>query len=690
MKVDMDSEYARWIRIFDITDISKHNKGFVIYKVISLLYPEKCPEAVTKLTVWKRYNDFKKLYGEMKLLHGKYNISDRFPSLPHGTFFKKYDEQALSEKKQSALNFLKYLGNHYQLFTSTEFRKFFETSYTPSSQLNGNITSIRADLNLPGDPEFIRNSDEDDIISDTDSISTISSISPRTDHSDTSVISSVFGNSTTLKLSVEKLSNTTTTESLDNISIATIESLTLIDGQIYSSPPRSPDSDEVYAQYIIDASVHIKMAEELENAKKFEESFVAYKTAIDILLRYGEKEENYDRRRLVKYKTEKYLLRAEKLYNIYLAPEMKSLSTIFQESEEKSKEQRPAMSDLYKYNVVRIIDSGMLVVHSDSQRLFYVKVIHKTTQYLDDNLVLPENVPFMVRLHNYYNCDNALFLVLEYINGVKLLDYLKQIQINPQVNAPIDNLFDKVNNSEISDDDSEKSFSELVSDYKKRKNEESFEIIDKEDILPDDTKNIIDQPIPKSYSTHFENQATPRRKSTINSEDSVHVMNRKIVEWAAELIIAIEKLHILGITCVDLRSRNLLIDEKGQLRMTYMCNVKEMCDVFNNTIDLNLAPEVLGIGPVGQEADWWSFGAILYEILVGMNLNDVHPHYFSSSTILKVPKYVSPEARSLLRQLLVYEPKQRLGTGHHGIDNLKSHPFFKEVEWNALLDKCTH
>lgn len=171
----MNADNIKWIQIFDISEISKHHQGFVIYKVISILYPERCPDAVTKLTVWKRYNDFKKLYKEIKILHGKYNIPDTFPSLCRGTFFKKYEERSITEKKESALNFLEYVGSHYQLFTSREFLQFFESSYKPVDHLNGNINSIKADLNLPDDPEFMRNS-EDEINSDSDSISTMSSM----------------------------------------------------------------------------------------------------------------------------------------------------------------------------------------------------------------------------------------------------------------------------------------------------------------------------------------------------------------------------------------------------------------------------------------------------------------------------------------------------------------------------------
>lgn len=68
-----------------------------------------------------------------------------------------------------------------------------------------------------------------------------------------------------------------------------LDNLTLLDGQIYPTPPNTPGSlmASGYMQYIIDASVHITLATELENSKKYEEAYNAYETAIDILLKYG-------------------------------------------------------------------------------------------------------------------------------------------------------------------------------------------------------------------------------------------------------------------------------------------------------------------------------------------------------------------------------------------------------------------
>lgn len=50
----------------------------------------------------------------------------------------------------------------------------------PANQLHSNINSIRAELNLPEEPEYVSflssNSDDERTFSDTDSISTLSSL----------------------------------------------------------------------------------------------------------------------------------------------------------------------------------------------------------------------------------------------------------------------------------------------------------------------------------------------------------------------------------------------------------------------------------------------------------------------------------------------------------------------------------
>ncbi|QCE07596.1 serine/threonine kinase 38 [Vigna unguiculata] len=102
-----------------------------------------------------------------------------------------------------------------------------------------------------------------------------------------------------------------------------------------------------------------------------------------------------------------------------------------------------------------------------------------------------------------------------------------------------------------------------------------------------------------------------------------------------------------------------------------------------------IAPEVLLKKGYGMECDWWSLGAIMYEMLVG------YPPFYSDEPMLTCRKIVnwrnylkfpeevklSAEAKDLISRLLC-NVEQRLGT--KGADEIKAHPWFKGIEWDKL------
>lgn len=103
-----------------------------------------------------------------------------------------------------------------------------------------------------------------------------------------------------------------------------------------------------------------------------------------------------------------------------------------------------------------------------------------------------------------------------------------------------------------------------------------------------------------------------------------------------------------------------------------------------------IAPEIFIHQGYGQECDWWSLGAIMFECLIGWPpfcSETPHETYrkiinWQESLIIPEDIHLSPEAEDLIRSLLTSSDR-RLGR-HHGAEEIKQHPFFRGVDWETI------
>ena len=92
--------------------------------------------------------------------------------------------------------------------------------------------------------------------------------------------------------------------------------------------------------------------------------------------------------------------------------------------------------------------------------------------------------------------------------------------------------------------------------------------------------------------------------------------------YSAEMIVAIGALHSRDIIYRDLKPENVILDGDGHIKITDFGLSKQGVKKTDRTYSFcgtpeYLAPEVIKASGHSWGADWWSLGAILYEMLSG-------------------------------------------------------------------------
>ncbi|XP_077544977.1 putative protein kinase C delta type homolog isoform X5 [Haemaphysalis longicornis] len=165
--------------------------------------------------------------------------------------------------------------------------------------------------------------------------------------------------------------------------------------------------------------------------------------------------------------------------------------------------------------------------------------------------------------------------------------------------------------------------------------------------------------------------------------------------YAAEIVCALKFLHKKGIVYRDLKLDNLCIDCEGHVRIIDfgMCKLKvyrSQPRAFCGTPEY-MAPEIIKGQHYNQSVDWWSFGILTYEMLIGQspfNGTDEDELFWSvCNEEAYYPRFLSREAKSLLVLLLDKNAETRLGMPGCSAGDVCDQPFFRPIQWDKLERK---
>jgi len=188
--------------------------------------------------------------------------------------------------------------------------------------------------------------------------------------------------------------------------------------------------------------------------------------------------------------------------------------------------------------------------------------------------------------------------------------------------------------------------------------------------------------------------------------------------YAAEVVAALEYLHLMGFIYRDLKPENILLHQSGHIMLsdfdlakrstepggraagihigshgmpvidTRTCTADFRANSFVGTEEY-IAPEVIGSNGHTSAVDWWTLGVLIYEMIFattpfkGANRRETFNNILTSA--IKYPDLpkVTPACKDVIGRLLQKDESRRLGS-QSGASEVKQVKWFVKTNWGLL------
>lgn len=173
-------------------------------------------------------------------------------------------------------------------------------------------------------------------------------------------------------------------------------------------------------------------------------------------------------------------------------------------------------------------------------------------------------------------------------------------------------------------------------------------------------------------------------------DKGVNFTSKQIKLYLAQLVLALEHLHSMGIVFRDMKPSNILISKDGSLKLTDFGLAKNISNSSTTRTMCGtheyLSPEMINGEQYDFSVDWWAFGVIAYRLICGFlpfnSPNLLRLYDKISKCCYRIPARINEDAKQFICGLLKRDPRERFT-----LEQIKNHKYFDGIDWQKVYKK---